>query len=264
MTTGKRIRLENIFRRQTGNSVVVALDHGGIAGPVKGIEHPALVVKQCIEGGADAILTTRGVITATEGEWRRETSIIMRITGGFTVLGGLFEEELISSPQAALRLGASAVVVTVKIGTSREGESIKQASLVADECEKWGLPIMVEAIAKNKDMRPTDPAGVKLAARAAQEIGADIIKTYYTGDPQTFSEVVEGCPVPVLILGGEKTDNLENVFRDVHDAIKAGSRGIAMGRNIWQQRDTRAMVEAMVGIVHKGWTVSEAMKHTGL
>ncbi len=263
MNLGKSIRSTSIFRRSTGRTVIVALDHGGIAGPMPGIIKPAEVVRACREGGADSILATRGVLTASEGEWDRNLSAVLRITGGFTVLGGKFEEELISSPESALALGATAVAVTVKFGHEREGEFTKQASLVADTCERWGIPLMIEAMAKAKDMKSSDPKGVSLAARAAQEIGADIVKTYYTGDPESFHSVVEGCPVPIVILGGEKSDTLEAVFTDVFYSLQAGGKGIAIGRNIWQHGKTKAMVEAMVGLVHENWTVKQSLNHVG-
>jgi DhnA family fructose-bisphosphate aldolase class Ia len=263
MSIGKSIRMSSIFRRSTGKTVIVALDHGGIAGPIPGIEKPAEVVRACREGGADAILATRGVVAASKGEWDRDLAIILRLTGGFTVLGGRFEEEIISSPEAALLYGASAAAVTVKFGHEREGELTRQASLVADSCERWGLPLMIEAMAMGKEMKSTDPEGIVLASRAAQEIGADIVKTYYTGDPDSFRRVVEGCPAPVVILGGEKSDTLEQVFADVHAALQAGAKGIAIGRNIWQHGKTRLMVEAMVGVVHEGWTVARSLRHVG-
>ncbi len=106
-----------------------------------------------------------------------------------------------------------------------------------------------------------DPKGTLLAAGAAQEIGADFVKTCYTGDPESFHKVVEGCPVPVVVLGGEKTETIEQVFSLVHASIEAGGKGIAIGRNMWEHGKTKAMVEAMVGIVHEGWTVKQALAH---
>jgi len=263
MQIGKRIRMNSLFNKTTGNSVCIAIDHGGIAGPMEGINDPAKLVGQCVEGGADCILTTRGFAQAAADGWDRQTSLLLRLTGGFTVLGGRFEEEMISSPQAAIEYGAAGAAVTVKFGHAREGDFTRNASLVADECARLGLPLMVEAMAKGKDLKSTDVRGVKLAARAAMEIGADIVKTYYTGDPDSFREVVEGCPVPILILGGEKTDNDEDVIAGVYHAMQAGARGIAMGRNIWQRENALPMIEAMGGLVHKGWSIEQAMDHIG-
>ncbi|NOY08541.1 MAG: fructose-bisphosphate aldolase [Spirochaetes bacterium] len=261
MAVGKSLRMKSIFRESSGRSVIVAIDHGGIAGPITGIEKPKQVLKECMDGGADAILTTRGFVKAAADNWARGTSLILRLTGGFTTLGGKFEEELVSSVESALMYNSSGVAVTVKFGHLREGEFIKQASLIADSCERWGMPLMVEAMAKGNSVKQSnDPAGIKIAARAAQEIGADIIKTYYTGSKETFSEVTAGCPVPVLILGGQKTSDTAVIFQEVHDAIQAGAEGIAIGRNIWQHGNTRKMVEAMCGIVHEDWSVEKAIE----
>ena len=260
MNPGKQIRLNSIFRADR-RSVIVAVDHGGIAGPIPGIVKPAVLVRACVAGGADAVLTTRGFLKASIQEWAASTALILRLTGGFTVLGGRFEEEQISTPETALRCGAVAAAVTAKFGHPREGDFIRQASLAADACEQWNFPVMIEAVAEGKDLKSTDPEGVKLAARAAQEIGADIVKSYYTGDPESFRCVVEGCPAPVVILGGEKTEDLGRVFTDVFDSLQAGGAGIAIGRNIWQHGDPRAVVEAMVGVVHEGWSVKQALKH---
>jgi len=260
---GKTIRMNRILNKSDGRSVVVAIDHGGIAGPVKGIENPAEVVHDCVAAGADAILATRGLIRASLGEWDRGTSIILRLTGGFTVLGGGFEEELICEPSTAMAYGAAGVAMTVKFGHRREGGFTKQASLAVGECELLGLPVMIEAMAKMEGKKSNDPENIRLAARAAQEIGADIVKTYYTGDPDSFHRVVEGCPAPIVILGGEKNDSLKSLFEDVYWSLQAGGAGIAIGRNIWAQGRTRAMVEAMNGLVHSGWTVEQALAHVG-
>ncbi len=263
MNIGKQIRMGSIFRKSTGNTVIVAIDHGGIAGPMTGINDPRSLIADCVKGGADSVLTTRGFARAAGDAWERNTSLILRLTGGFTVLGGRFEEEMISSAESALLYGAAGTAATVKFGHIREGEFIKQASLLADSCQRWGLPLMIEAMARGKDMSNTDPKGIALASRAAAEIGADIVKTYYTGDPDGFAGVVEGCTVPVVILGGDKTDSLETVFSDVYYSMQAGAKGIAIGRNIWQHQDTRFMIEAMAGLVHEKWTVRQAMKHVG-
>jgi len=259
MNPGKHIRLGRLLRQ--GRSVVVAVDHGGIAGPLPGIVKPAALMRACVRGGADAVLATRGFLSASLEECSRGTAVILRLTGGFTVLGGGFEEELISSPETALRWGAAAAAATVKFGHTREGHFIRQASRLADACAQWGLPLLIEAIASGKDLKPTDAEGVKLAARAAQEIGADIVKCRYTGDPESFRPVVEGCPAPVLILGGEKSDSLQRVFEQVRGSLEAGGAGVAIGRNIWQHPEPQAVVEAMVGLVHEGCSVKQALAH---
>jgi DhnA family fructose-bisphosphate aldolase class Ia len=261
MNTGKKIRMGSIFRKTTGSTVIIAADHGGIAGPLQGIDDPKKLLGDCVQGGADGVLTTRGFARAAGDEWEKSTSLILRLSGGFTVLGGKFEEEIISSVETALLYGACAAAVTVKFGHEREGEFIRRASLLADECERWGMPIMIEAKAVSKNHETNDVAAIKLAARAAAEIGADIVKTSYTGDPDSFGEVVEGCPVPIVILGGDKKDDWKTSFTDVFDAMQAGAKGIAMGRNIWQQKNVCTIIEAMTGIVHEKWPLPRATKY---
>ncbi len=263
MNTGKRIRMNSIFRKDTGRTVVVAIDHGGIAGPMEGINHPGELISCCSDSGADAVLTTRGFARAAASSFDRGLGLILRLTGGFTVLGGKFEEEMISTAETALRFGACGAAVTVKFGHPREGYFTRQASLTADSCEQWELPMLIEAIPAGAERKPSDPDGVKLAARAAAEIGADVVKTYYCGDPDLFSRVVEGCLVPIVILGGAKTDSIEQIMTEVYYSVQAGGAGIAMGRNIWQYRNPAVMIEAMAGVVHEGWTVSQALKHLG-
>lgn len=260
---GREIRLGRILAGRDGRCVMVAIDHGGIAGPIPGIEKPAALVRECVAAGADAILATRGVVRAAAREWKRGTGIALRLTGGFTVLGGGFEEEVIGTVENAVASGADCVAVTVKFGHGREGDFIRQASLLGCECERFGMPLMIEAMAKSEGRKPADPEGILLAARAAQEIGADIVKTYYTGDPESFRRVVEGCPAPILILGGERNDSPESLFSDVYWSLQAGGAGVAIGRNIWSGGRAGVMVEAMRGLVHEGWSVSRALAHLG-
>lgn len=264
MSTGKRIRLNAIFRRETGNTVIVAADHAGIAGPLPGIEDPHELVTACVTGGADGVLTTRGFAKAAGEAWDRGTALILRLTGGFTTLGGTFEDEVISTVQSALLYGASAVAATVKFGHEREGEFIRQASLLADECERWGMPLLLEAMAAGTKTAASvggKTASLTVAARAAAEIGADIVKIRFNGDAESFHRIVEGCTVPVLIAGGEYTADVSAVLTEVFDAMAAGARGIALGRNLWQDRNAKAMVEVMNGLVHEKWPVEKACSY---
>jgi DhnA family fructose-bisphosphate aldolase class Ia len=264
METGIVLRKNHFFDARDNRSVIIALDHGGIAGPVEGIENPAQVIRSCVAGGADGILTTKGFADASRGEWNRSTGLILRVTGGFTVLGGGFEEEMIMEPESVLAYGASCAAITVKFGHDREGAFIRQASLAVDAYHRLGVPVMIEAMAKgtiNKDKFPAnDPEGIRMAARMAAEIGADLVKTYYTGSPESFARVTSACPVPVVILGGAKTDSPEGVFQDIAGSLESGGAGIAMGRNIWGFPNLAAMLEAVRGIVHSSWTVKQAME----
>ena len=263
MASGLTLRKHTIFDKRDGRSVIIALDHGSIAGPMDGIVNPSEIVRKCVSAGADAILTTKGVVDASLGEWDRATSLVLRLSGGFTVLGGGFQEEMIVEPETALAYGATCAAITVKFGHEREGSFIKQASLAIDRCHRLGLPVMIEAMAKGtiggKEFAVHDPEAIRMVARMGSEIGADLIKTYYTGSIDSFARVVKGCPVPVVILGGAKTDSVREVFQTIHDSLQAGGSGIAMGRNIWAFGKAGTMIEAIKGLVHGHWSVDKAL-----
>ncbi len=131
-----------------------------------------------------------------------------------------------------------------------------------------GLPVMLEAMAKGtvkgEKLASNDPEGIRMAARMAAELGADVVKTYYTGSVDSFAKVVEGCPVPIVILGGAKTDSIRQVFQDIHDSLVAGGRGIAVGRNIWEHGNVDRMLQAVNGLVHGHWSVEQACDTVGL
>ena len=263
MLSGLTLRTNAIFDKQDGRSVIIALDHGSIAGPMPGITDPRTIVKACVSAKVDGILTTKGFVDASLSEWDRQTSLVLRLTGGFTVLGGRFEEEMIVEPETAIAYGASCAAITVKFGHEKEGEFIRKASLAIDCCHRLGLPVMLEAMAKGtikgKEFASHDPEAIRMVARMGSEIGADLIKTYYTGDIESFRRVVQGCPVPIVILGGAKTDSVRLVFQTIHDSLQAGGRGIAMGRNIWSFGKVEAMIEAVNGLVHGHWGVDKAL-----
>jgi DhnA family fructose-bisphosphate aldolase class Ia len=268
MTSGLTLRTHAVFNKKDGRSVIIAMDHAAIAGPIPGIIDPKEIVKACVEAKVDGILTTKGFVDASRGEWDRGTSLVLRLTGGFTTLGGLFQEEMVVEPQTAMAYGASCAAITVKFGHEREGVFIRQASLAIDECHRLGLPVMLEAMAKGsrkgEKIPANDPEAIRMVARMGAEIGADLIKTYYTGSIESFAQVVEGCPVPILILGGVKTDSIREVFQDIYDSLQAGGKGIAMGRNIWEHGDVARLLKAVNHLVHESWSVDEAMAELGI
>ncbi len=263
MHAGLTLRNRAIFNKQDKRTVIVALDHGSIAGPMEGIVNPSEIVRECVKAKVDGILTTKGFVDASLGEWDRPTSLVLRLSGGFTLLGGRFQEEMIVTPETAIAYGASSAAITVKFGHEREGAFIKQASLAIDQCHRLGLPVMVEAMAKGtirgEKVSSQDPEAIRMIARMGAEIGADLIKTSYTGSIESFARVVEGCPVPIVILGGAKTDSVQEVFQTIHDSLQAGGSGIAMGRNIWAFGKVGAMIEAINGLVHGHWGVDKAL-----
>ncbi len=138
---------------------------------------------------------------------------------------------------------------------------LQSTGRIAEECDKWGLPLLAMMYPRGPEIKNEhDPEVVKLAARVGAELGADIVKTNYTGDPDSFKEVVDGCPVPVLIAGGPKIETQRQLFEMVSDSISVGGAGVAFGRNIFQAEDPAKITRALVEVVHNNATPDEALE----
>jgi len=263
MIPGKIMRMYRILRKSTGNAVIVAMDHGGFAGPMEGIIKPGETIKKVIEGGADAMLLNAGIIEKFADIIAGQIGVIMRIDIGGTIFNPSEDRRnyMYNTIESAVKLGADGVIVMGFIGSRYELENMSVLSTVIEEAREYGLVAVVETWPSGpKVPNSHDVKAVKVAARVAAELGADMIKTFYTGDPKTFKEVVEGCPVPILILGGPKRESVKEVFEDIKGAMEAGAHGVIFGRNIWQAKDPAKMVKAIAKIVHENASVDEALE----
>ena len=263
---GKKLRLGRIFQRD-GRTLIVAMDHARFTGPIPGLEDPKKTIKSVIEGGADAIMTNFGVIKQFHDLVVGQLATILRIDSGATIYS---PEDFVRSTKCgliynveeAVKLGVDGVIVYALLGASYEFEIIKNLGKVVEKCEKWGMPLLVEALPVygEKIDDPYNASYVSTAARIAQEYGADFIKTNYTGSSESFKEVTETCPVPVLIAGGEEMENPKDVLETVKGAINAGGKGVCFGRNIWMYEDPATMTRAISKVIHEGASVEEALE----
>ncbi len=260
MTQGKTRRLGRLFR-EDGRTVIVAMDHGGFFGLQPGLEQPGEVIRQITLGGADAIMTTYG-LAQHYAEELAATGLILRVDGGASRLGTrAWRGRRTFSAEAALRLGADGVVAMGFPGAENEDDNLRDLAELSDECGRWGLPLVAEMLPRGfeggDDARL--PETITLAIRIGAELGADIVKTQYTGDVESFRMVVAGCFVPVVVLGGAKMESDAAALRAVREAMDAGGRGVAMGRNIWGHRNPRKMAAAIAAIVHENASVESAL-----
>jgi len=236
------------------------MDHGLIDGPIPGIESPIRAINQVIEGGIDAILTTPGII-GRFGQQLAAVPYILRIDGGQSTYNrGKGANTLISSVREAIRLGADAVAINGFIGANAEKEQTALFRKVALECSIWGVPLLAEMIPLQGEQikNPFDYRPVATAARIGGELGADIIKTHYTGSKPSFKKVVDSSLVPVVIAGGPKIASVRDLLEMVEACIEAGGAGVAFGRNIWQHSNPKSMVRAIASIVHGGKSAGQA------
>lgn len=267
-------RLERILDNDTGRMVFIALDDGLLDGPVAGLADQRDKVKQIVDGGADSILGFKGLLTQ-QYPFLKRTGVILNLTASSKHYHHT-EKVLIGSVEEALRLGADGVAVHVNVTSRYQPEMLKMLGMVSEKCYEWGVPLMAlmyprrekwtdngwsdDNYVELKRDRPDEYALlVAEAARIGVELGADIIKTQYTGSPETFSKVVGACgDVPVIIAGGPKVEPKE-ILQNVYDAIQAGGKGVCIGRNAFSRDDTQYFVKALRAIVHEEKTVDEAL-----
>jgi len=248
-----------------GRCLMVAMDHALSHGPARGLEDPAPVIETMIAAGADAIMTSYGVVKKYGHLMRPYLPIIMRIDGGPSVRTGTWREytdyRLLYTVEDAAQMGASAVVVMHFVGAPAEMETLNNLADAAAQCARAGVPLLVEALPCPHPNIPNlfDPEAIALAARIAAEHGADMVKTTYSGDVDSFRRVVDAATVPLLVLGGERIDSNRAVLELAHGSISAGAAGVAIGRNIWQSENPAGMVRALAAIIHNGTTVDSAI-----
>ncbi len=251
--------------RDDKKALVVAMDHGMIYGLTPGLEDPGRVIDTAVEAGADAILVNIGVVKRYRERLIGHIPTILRLDGGPTIYReewlAYTEYSLLHSVEDALFLGVDAVVVMAFVGSTVELETFRIVSKVAGECMQARLPLIVEALPHPDELIPARRSveTIASAARVAFEHGADFVKTYYAGSPQEFGQVVNGCPVPILVAGGPKMDTDEDALQVVHNAMQAGAAGAAFGRNIWQSKNMAGTIKALQHIIHNNGSVREAM-----
>ena len=260
MNQGKNRRLKRVFR-EDNRTVVVPIDHGVSIGPVKGIENMQLCVTRLIKGGADAFVLHKGIAKRVDVE---SAGLIVHLSAISNLTPNCQNKVQVCTVQEAVRLGADAVSVHINVGAQDEHAMLTILGRVADECDLYGMPLLAMMYPRGpKIQNEHDATAVAHAARIGAELGADIIKTNYTGNIETFKQVVEGCPAPIIIAGGPKAETAQEVLQMVNDSLKAGAAGLSIGRNVFQHKNPTLMVKALAAIVHDGATVEKALKLLG-
>jgi fructose-bisphosphate aldolase / 2-amino-3,7-dideoxy-D-threo-hept-6-ulosonate synthase len=266
MTTsiGKTLRLGRLFDADSGTSIILPMDHG-IEEPGYGeLERPTALVESLARAGVNGFLMRRGLAAFAATSFAGRAGWVQRLTGRTGLSPGLETEQLVfASVAEALHNGADAVVPTFFIGPDTEAIQVPKLGAIADECSRLGVPLLAEIFPVGKPGTvpydgPYTVDEMRVAVRVASEEGADFIKTWYTGDSESFRRVIDYSLVPVLVAGGPKATNERDVLTMVRGAMDGGASGIAMGRKIWQSRNPAAMVTALAAIIRHGASVDEA------
>jgi predicted phospho-2-dehydro-3-deoxyheptonate aldolase len=261
MNTGKTIRMGRIMDRQTGRTVMVPMDHGITIGPVTGLTNIGRSMASAAEGGANAVIMHKGIVKECYCRSPKDLGLIVHLSASTNLSIDPDHKIIITKPLEAMKLGADAVSVHVNVGSEKEGDMLKDLGDVACECEELGLSLLAMMYPRGKNIHNQyDPELIAHACRIGAEMGVDIIKTNYTGDQDTFREVVKGCPVPIIIAGGMKTNSDKELLDKIKGACDSGAAGVAVGRNVFMHDTPPVMVRRICGVVHEGLTPAEALK----
>jgi len=249
---GKKIRMDRIMNRNTKRTVIIPMDHGISIGPVKGLINISSTVDMVAEGGANAVLEHKGIIRAGYRGFGRDIGLILHLSASTDLGPDPNNKVQVADVEEAIRLGADAVSLHINIGSETEPEQLEVLGATAKVCDEWSMPLLAMMYPRGPKISDQyDVDVVKHVARIGAELGADVVKTNYTGDPDTFKEVVKGCPVPVVMAGGPKTSTDYEFCEMVYGCIQAGGSGVAAGRNVFQHENPTKMVRVLCGIVHE-------------
>ena len=248
---GMKNRMSNIFLPESGRTVMLAIDHGYFLGPTTGLERVDVTIVPLLPY-ADTLMCTRGILrsiippTFTKG-------VVLRSSGGPSILKELSNEEIAVDIEDAVRLNVAALAVQVFVGGEYETKSIHNMTRLVDMGNRYGIPVLgVTAVGKEM---VRDAKYMRLATRICAELGASYVKTYYVAEG--FETVTASCPVPIVIAGGKKLQELD-ALRMAYDAVQQGAAGVDMGRNVFQSEAPNAIIQALRKVVHENMLPEEA------
>ncbi len=251
MDWGLKNRLSRIIKSD-GRTVMLAVDHGYFLGPTTGLEDAGRTIRPLLPY-ADALMPTRGVLrTSVDASASADTPIVLRVSGGNSILSELSNEGITVAMEDAVRLNVSAVALSIYVGSPNEKKTLLNLTKLVDEGQRYGIPVLA-VTAVGKEMA-RDARYLALCCRIAAELGAHFVKTYYC---EGFEKVVKTCPVPLVMAGGKKLPELE-ALELTHNAIKRGAAGVDMGRNIFQADAPVAMIQAVRAVVHENLSPDKA------
>lgn len=242
MDWGLKNRFSRIIKSD-GRTVMLAVDHGYFLGPTTGLENAARTIKPLLSY-ADALMPARGILRSSVDP-ATETPIVLRVSGGNSILSELSNEGITVAMEDAIRLNVAAVALSIYVGSPNEKQTLLNLAKLVDEGQRYGIPVLA-VTAVGKDM-VRDARYLALCCRIAAELGAHIVKTYYC---EGFEKVVKTCPVPLVMAGGKKLPEFE-ALKLTYNAIKHGASGVDMGRNIFQSDAPVAMIQAVRAVVHE-------------
>ena len=258
MESGKTRRLRRIMRGDS-KTFIIAMDHGITVGPVRGLEDMQAAVNHVVSGGADAVLFHKGIAKYVD---THGSGMIIHVSAS-TKLGGKPNLKVgVCTVEEAIRLGADAVSAHINIGALEEDQMLEFLGSLSERCDSFGMPLLAMMYPRGPNIKDENEfEAVAHAARIGAELGADVVKTVYTGDRESFRRVVQSCPVPIVVAGGPKMTSDMEVLELGESSMKAGAAGLSFGRNVFQHNNPQSMSRALSAIVHDGAKAKDAARH---
>ncbi len=242
-----------------GKTVIVALEHGTMFNVLPELVDTGDVIEKILSAGADGIITSYGIARKYRSILSG-TKVIMRVDGGSCQLSKNLDFELLYTVEDAVNNNASGIICMGFSG-GHQKDTLKNVARLSVECDKAGVPLMAEMLPGGfSDDIPKTVDNVKMMSRIGAELGAHIVKTAFVGDAEGFKKVVDGCPSPVVILGGSRSEDHEEFFEDLETALSVGAAGVVVGRNVWQHKDAGKFTSALVELVHKRKSIRDSVE----
>jgi fructose-bisphosphate aldolase/2-amino-3,7-dideoxy-D-threo-hept-6-ulosonate synthase len=260
MTPGKRTRLERISR--DGRFVTIPMDHGITLGAVDGLVDIESTIDAVTSNGADAVLTQKGIAPRVHDN-KNDAGYIVHLNASTTIGPDANDKRLTGTVEEAVRAGADAVSFHINVGSDHEPDQLAQLAQLTDDADRLGMPVLAMAYARGPGVDEHDAESLGHAVRLAEEVGADVVKTAYSGDSESFERVTESTSKPVIIAGGSP-DTDRATLANVRGAMDAGGDGVSMGRSVFQHDDPAAITTAIAAVVHDDATADEALRIAGL
>jgi len=235
------------------------MDHGISSGPIDGLEDPYSIISKCENHGLTSVIINKGILKAMPRPTK--IGILVHFSSSTSLSLSPNRKMLTGTVEEALRLGADGVSLHINIGGKEEPEMLEQLGMIADKCHKWNMPLLAMMYPRGENIKdPHSPEIVAHVARIGAECGADIVKTLYTGDVDSFSKIVKSTPVPIVVAGGPRAKSDNDVLRMTQEVMEAGGRGVTYGRNVFAHKSPEKMVDALSGIIFRKETAEEAAK----
>jgi fructose-bisphosphate aldolase, class I len=264
MQIGKTIRMERFFNRDTGKAIIVPLDHGVSVGPLPGLIDVRDAVTRIVEGGANAVLMHKGLVPCGHRAHGRDIGLIVHLSASTDLSPYPNAKTLVCTVEEAIQNGADGVSIHINVGDESEAKMLDDMGRVSKEAAHFGIPLLAMVYGRGPKIKDGfAPEVVAHCARVGMELGADVVKVPYTGDPESFARVCAGSQIPVVIAGGPKAKTTKDFLKMIRDSVDAGGAGLSVGRNIFQHPDPTALLKAVNAIVHQKGSVDAALEILG-